>query len=206
MRRQYGEALMKDSRLTWNGIEKLMPAMRRMARRILRRDPGLDSYGIDDLVHSGLRRLHLCNGRWAERVWKNPAYFFGALKRAMVNARQDHHRYRDAAKRIPHAALHPLEDSMALRLVDFASMGPEQLVEIWSTYEAVDRALQQLTERHPKWAEIFVLVNRKYLSIPEAARVVGCSERQARRLYGLAAQELKVQLLRDENTDSPSTV
>lgn len=163
--------------VTWDHVPELMDDLRAMARSLLALEGGGQSLQQPtELVLTALRRqvpggIDRNEVDWENVTWRNRAYFFGAAYQAMKRALIDHARRRITKRRIQAVQI---EEINLENLVQTADERPEQINALWI-------ALGRLRERHPDWAD---LVEHHYLSgysWEEAARVMGVSERKARR-------------------------
>jgi RNA polymerase sigma-70 factor, ECF subfamily len=164
--------------ITWDQLHALMDELRAMARALLALEGNARSLHPTELVLSALRR-QVPGGtedrtekvNWNEITWPNRQYFFGAMYRAMWRALKDRYRKRKGQRRLQTVQV---EEIHLENLVRTAEERPEQI-------EALRIALERLGEQHPDWA---TLIEHHYLSgysWEEAARVMGVSERTARR-------------------------
>jgi RNA polymerase sigma-70 factor, ECF subfamily len=171
------EELAMDEPITWDQLDSLMGGLRAMARALLMLEGNAQSLQQPTaLVLSALRRQVPggTNGievNWNEVTWPNRRYFFGAMNQAMWRALQDHAR-RHKKKRGLRTV--QIEEIHLSNLARTAEERPEQI-------EALRMALDRLRQHDSDWAW---LIEHHYLSRyswEEAARVMGISERTARR-------------------------
>jgi RNA polymerase sigma-70 factor, ECF subfamily len=164
--------------VTWDQVNALMDELRAMARALLALEGNAQSLQQPTaLVLTALRRQvpggtkDRTEVNWDEITWPNRAYFFKAMREAMWRALVDHARKRKKKRRLRTVQV---EEIHLENLARTADEQPEQI-------EALRIALERLRERHPDWAG---LIEHHYLSgysWEEAARVMGISERTARR-------------------------
>ena len=165
--------------ITWDQLHALMDELRAMARALLVREGNAQSMQQPTaLVLSALRR-QMPGGtedrnevNWEQITWPNRQYFFSAMYQAMWRALRDHARKRDKKRR--------------------ASAPSRSTRSTWRTWRGrrtsgrsrskpCGSRLERLGEQRPDWAG---LIEHHYLSgysWEEAARVMGISERTARR-------------------------
>jgi RNA polymerase sigma factor (TIGR02999 family) len=163
--------------ITWNQLLALMDELRAIARALLAREGNAQSIQPTALVNSALRR-QVPGGteggaevNWGEITWPTRRDFFAAMKTAMKRALCDHARKRKKKRALRTVQI---EEIHLENLAQTADERPEQI-------EALFMALERLREQHPKGAEI---IEHRYFSgysWEEAARVMGVSERTARR-------------------------
>lgn len=176
------EDSMAEEPITWDQLLTEMDELRAMARALLAWEGNAHSIQPTGLVLSALRR-QVPGGtenrseedrnkiNWNEITWPNREYFFGAMRIAMRRALLDHARRRNKKRDLRTVQI---EEIHLQDLARTADERPEQI-------KALFMALERLRERHPGWAE---LLEHHYLSSyswEEAGRVMGVSERQARR-------------------------
>jgi RNA polymerase sigma factor (TIGR02999 family) len=163
--------------------EKLLPLvyeeLRRLAaQRLAREAPGL-SLQSADLVHEAYLRLV---GEGAQPQWDSHAHFFAAAAEAMrrilvENARRKKRRKHGGGRL-----------RVELEAADFlAKEPPEDL-------EALDQALDKLTEEDPAKAELVKLRFFAGLTMPEIARVMKISLATAERHWTYARTWLFAEL------------
>jgi RNA polymerase sigma factor (TIGR02999 family) len=163
--------------------EKLLPLvykeLRRLAaQRLAREAPGL-SLQSSDLVHEAYLRLV---GEGAQPQWDSHAHFFAAAAEAMrrilvENARRKKRRKHGGGRL-----------RVELEAADFlAKEPPEDL-------EALDQALDKLTEEDPAKAELVKLRFFAGLTMPEIARVMKISLATAERHWTYARTWLFAEL------------
>jgi hypothetical protein len=169
------EQAMKEP-ITWEQVPALMDDCRRLARYLLALEGDARSIQPTGLVNSALRRL-VPGGteggaevNW-EITWPNRRIFFAAIHQAMRWALLDHARRRNKKRRLRPVQIEEIHLENLAQTVDER---PEQI-------EALFMALERLRERHSDRAK---LIEHHYFSgysWEEAARVMGVSERTARR-------------------------
>jgi hypothetical protein len=164
-----------DEPITWDQLHALIGDLRAMARNVLRLEGnGHSLHQPTALVLTALRRLvpggtNRSEVNWNEITWPNRRYFFGAMHKAMWRALLDHARKRKS--QIPTVQI---EEIHLENLARTAEERPEQI-------EALRIALERLREQNSEWAG---LIEHHYLSgytWDQAARVMGISEKTARR-------------------------
>jgi hypothetical protein len=169
------EELAMDEPITFDQIRALMGEMRAMGRNLLRLEGNAHSlHQPTALVLTALRRVAGTDRSgvdWNEITWPNRRYFFGALHKAMWRALRDHARRRKGKRQLQTVQV---EEIHLENLARTAEERPEQI-------EALRIALERLRQQNPDWAG---LIEHHYLSgytWEEAARVMGVSEKTARR-------------------------
>src|SRR6516165_3734464 len=155
-----------DEPITWAQLHALMDELRAMARALLALEGNARSlHQPTALVLSALRRqvpggTNRIEVNWNEITWPNRRYFFGAMKKAMWRALQDHARKKKRGLRTVQ-----IEEIHLANLARTAEERPEQI-------EALRVALERLRQQNSDWAE---LIEHHYLSRyswEEAARVM----------------------------------
>jgi RNA polymerase sigma factor (sigma-70 family) len=174
-----------------------MGELRAMARNLLRLEGNAHSlHHPTALVLTALRRL-MRDGtdrsevNWNEITWPNRRYFFGAMYQAMWRALRDHARRRKKKRRIRTVQI---EEIHLENLAGTAEERPEQI-------EALRSALERLREQNSDWAG---LIEHHYLSRytwEQSARVMGISEKTARRAGEQARLVLHREILRILNEE-----
>jgi len=177
--------------------EQLLPLvydeLRKLAAQKLAREmPGqtLDATG---LVHEAYLRLVLSGGRQPpenEPRWDSRAHFFAAAAEAMRRILIDNARRKQAGRHGGGWQRHELlESELAID-----STGDELL--------GVDEALTRLGAREPEIARLVELRFFAGLTLPEAARCLGISERTAHRHWAYARAWLRRELDRQGESES----
>jgi RNA polymerase sigma factor (TIGR02999 family) len=116
------------------------------------------------LVHEAYLRLV---GKAEKRLWDNPGHFFSAAAESMRRILIEKARSKQSQKRGGGCTRRPLEPAQ----VAFPEHAEESL--------ALDEALSQLKESHPRLAELVKLRYYAGLTIKQAAQVLGISPRTA---------------------------
>jgi RNA polymerase sigma factor (TIGR02999 family) len=179
--------------ITWHDVSALMSELRTMARDLLRLEGSAQSLTPTALVLTALRRQLPAGTEWQEVTWKDRAYFFGAMYRAMQRALIDHARSRNAKKR---QAIRPLQVE-DLRLDDLVATLRESPEQVGALLVALERLRQYKVE----WAE---LVEHRYFAgylIEETAQVMGVAEVTVRRWWACARVYLHDEVLRILNEE-----
>jgi RNA polymerase sigma factor (TIGR02999 family) len=172
--------------------EKLLPLvyeeLRRLAaQRLAREAPGL-SLQSADLVHEAYLRLV---GEGAQPQWDSHAHFFAAAAEAMrrilvENARRKKRRKHGGGRL-----------RVELEAADFLAKDPPE------DLEALDQALDKLTEEDPAKAELVKLRFFAGLTMPEIAEVMKISLATAERHWTYARTWLFAELKdRDDSANS----
>jgi RNA polymerase sigma factor (sigma-70 family) len=179
-----------SSELTWDDIPTLMDDLKRMARSLLRHE-GKVQLNPTELVLTALRRQRRQGEVWHEMSWNDRHHLFGAVHLAMSQALRDHCRRAKAQKRcsFSHKLVALLKDQASLRSIVEAPDDAEP-------FEALLKALEQLKELHPTWADLVYLRFYCEMTMVDAARLLGVSERQARRWWQRARAMLLESLIR----------
>lgn len=115
------------------------------------------------LVHDIFMKLAV----GGEQSWENRRHFYGAAAEAMRRILIDHARARGAAKRRPPGVRETLEN-----VAERSASGDLDV-------EALDAALIELAQDHPRQAEVVRLRFYAGLSWPEISGALGLSERMA---------------------------
>jgi RNA polymerase sigma factor (TIGR02999 family) len=144
--------------------------LRRLARSYLRREREAHTLEPTALVHEAYLRLI----DQTQVTWENRAHFFGIAAQLMRRILVDHARAHLAEKRGGPAVKIQLDD---------AHFMPE---EKGDDLLALDEALQRLSETDPRMSRVVELRFFGGLSEPEAAEVLGVSERTIRRDWQMA--------------------
>jgi len=185
--------------ITWEQVPAFMDDLRKKARELLAKEGNAQSIQPTGLVLSALRR-QVPGGtdqiavNWDEITWPNRKYFFRAMYQAMWRALCDHARRRNKERRLQTVLI---EEIHLENLARTAAERPEQI-------EALQIALGRLREQRPDWAD---LIEHHYLSgcsWEEGARVMGFSERKARREGERARLLLHREILRILNEEDIS--
>lgn len=143
-------------------VRQIYDELRRLAASKLARDPGA-SCPPTELVHDAFLKLF----RPSQTPWDSRAHFFGAAGRAMQQLLIEQYRRR----RLEPGSADDLDQVAARPGVD-----PERL----------SRALNELSRHDARMAEIVYLRNFAGLTVPDAADVLGISERHLKRNYAFA--------------------
>ena len=149
----------------------------------------LDERANHTLNTTGL--VHEAYGKLVDHTritWQNRAHFYAlaciAMRRILVN----YAKRRGAQKRGGHDNPLPLEEAMAL-----AEVRSEELV-------ALDEALERLSEKHPRLAQVVECRYFGGLTMEETAEAMGISPRTAHRLWTRAKTYLLRALRQDETS------
>ncbi len=121
-------------------------------------------------------------------TWQNRAHFYALACRAMRRILVDYARRRSAQKRGGHDSPLPLEEAMAL-----AEGRSEELV-------ALDEALERLSEKHPRLAQVVECRYFGGLTTEETAETMGVSISTVNRLWKRAKTYLLRALRQDETS------
>ena len=172
--------------------EKLLPLvyeeLRRLASQRLAREAPGQSLQSSDLVHETYLRLV---GEGDQPQWDSHAHFFAAAAEAMRRILVEHARRK---KRIKHGGGRL---RVELEAADFlAKEPPEDL-------EALDQALDKLTEEDPAKAEMVKLRFFAGLTMPEIASVMKISLATAERHWTYARTWLFAELKDRGDTADP---
>ena len=172
--------------------EALLPLvykeLRRLAaRRLAREDPG-QSLQSSDLVHEAYLRLV---GEGAQPEWDGRAHFFAAAAEAMRRILVENARRK---KRLKHGGGRL---RVELEPADFLEKDPSE------DLEALDEALNKLTEEDPAKAELVKLRFFTGLTMPEIAKVLKISLATAERHWTYARTWLYAELKDRGNTVDP---
>jgi RNA polymerase sigma factor (TIGR02999 family) len=152
----------------------LLPAvyeeLRHLAGHMMARTPPGQTLQATALVHEAFLRL----SRSETRLWDSPAHFYSAAAEAMRRIMIDHARRNGALRR--GGGQHRL----SLDEVQLASgTPPESLL-------AIDEALTKLQAEDPGKAELVKLRFFGGLSVAEAGKLLGISERTVKRHWAFA--------------------
>lgn len=154
--------------------EQLLPLvyeeLRRLAAHKMAGQPPAQTLQATALVHEAYLRL-LGDG---EHVWQNRRHFFAAAAAAMRHILVDRARRKAAIRHGGGQARLNLDDIL------LASDTPDEAVL------AVSDALEKLADRDPAAAELVQLRFFAGLTLVQAAEIVGCSERTAKRIWSFA--------------------
>jgi RNA polymerase sigma factor (TIGR02999 family) len=152
-------------------FELVYDDLRRLAAHRLAAEAPGQTLQRTALVHEAYLRLV---GEAPDRHWDGRAHFFAAAAEAMRRILVENARRKASLKRGGHRARLPLEEAELL--------APEPREDVL----ALDEALTELAVRDRAAADLVQLRYFGGLSIPEAAQVLGVSERTAKRLWSFA--------------------
>ena len=144
--------------------------LRKLAAARLTAETGTQTFQPTALVHEAWLRLAAAE----KPAWKNRAHFFSAAAEAMRRILIDRARRKQALKR----GVRP--SRLDLEQLDIAAKADDD------TLLAVNEALEKLTARDPDSAELVKLRFFVGLDYAEAAKVLGISERTAKRQWTFA--------------------
>lgn len=167
--------------------DDLLPAvyreLRQMAAARLAREAGGHTLQPTALVHEAYMRLI----GPSEQSWENRAHFFGAAAEAMRRILIDHARGKKRLKRGGAAYRVTLDD-----VEDQRDNSSEELL-------ALDEALSDLELLDPEKAQLVKLKFFGGMTTPEAAKVLGLSQRTAERHWAYARVWLHRHVKEDED-------
>jgi RNA polymerase sigma factor (TIGR02999 family) len=162
--------------------EKLMPIiydeLRRVARRCLKKRSGNHTLQPTELVHETYMRLFKLEAGEGMTEWKDRTHFFAVAALQMRRILVDHARARQADKREG--------DRWRVELTEDDGHSPPPDAELI----ALDQALQELEEHHPRHAKIVVLRYFGGLTQEEAAEALGISVTTIKREWAFARARL----------------
>ena len=171
-------------------MEMLLPELRRLARRSMRRERPDHTLQPTALVNEAYIRLI-----GSQSVsWQDRAHFMAMAARVMRNILVDHARQRLAAKREGMAmsvSLDEFEDNLPGAVVG----GPEEML-------ALSQALDEFAKLDPRKAKVVELRFFGGLSVEETAEALQVSPNTIIRDWSLA----RAWLLRELRTDLPDTI
>jgi RNA polymerase sigma factor (TIGR02999 family) len=171
-------------------FDQLMPLvyeeLRRMARRLMRRQRSGHTLETTALIHEAYLRLV----DQSEVRWQNRAHFFGVAAKAMRHILVDHARTRQAAKRggrMQQVTLHETAAAVIERPLDLL---------------ALDDALQGLAVIDKRKSQVVELKYFGGLTVHEIAEVLRVSAETVARDWRLARAWLLRELSKDSGIDS----
>jgi RNA polymerase sigma factor (TIGR02999 family) len=163
--------------------------LRRLALSYLRREREAHTLQPTALVHEAYLRLV----DQTQVTWENRAHFFGIAAQLMRRVLVDHARAHLAEKR----------GGSGIKLqLDEARFMPE---EKGDDLLALDEALERLSQTDPRMSRVVELRFFGGLSEPEAADVLGVSERTVRRDWRMAKLWLYRELSQSQQSENAET-
>jgi RNA polymerase sigma factor (TIGR02999 family) len=173
----------------WEGgdqaaFERLLPLiyreLRRIARHHMRGQHGQNTLQTTALINEAYLKL----GGGAESNWASRAHFFGVAAKAMRHVLVDRARSRRAARRGGEMAAVTLDEGMVA-----GEIRPAELI-------ALDDALVELTNTHPRQAQVVELRWFGGLSVEETAGVLNVSAETVARDWRFARAYLQREVTR----------
>jgi len=176
--------------------EQLLPLvydeLRKLAAAKMAQEKPGQTLEATALVHEAYLRLDQSGGRESpeSQRWNSRGHFFAAAAEAMRRILVENARRKRTEKHGGHRRRVNLDDSDGI-----AAAPPEDLL-------ALDEALEQLTRRDPKAAQVVKLHCFAGLSIEQAAELLELSRTNAYRLWTFARAWLCSQLASGQGGDS----
>lgn len=176
-----------EAHLSWDDVPALMGDLHQVAQALLRAR-GETAMQPSELVLSALRRQRLSGQDWSDVRWANRAYFFGAMRKAMMRAYLDH--VRAQARRRRNLGCQVSLDAISL---DGAVARPEvHEAEMAALYHALEKLEATATSEDAQIAHHRLFTG---LSIEEVAALMELETAVVRRAWRFAKSYLHRQMV-----------